>query len=232
MFVKTGLSLTLETTAIALVLLAGVVLRFRQYLTLRSFWVDEAMLALNIVNRNFLDLFKPLDYDQGAPIGFLLIEKLFNVLLGRNELVLRLFPLTLGLLSLWIFYLLLKRFTNGAGLVIAVALFSLNPRLVYYSSEVKQYIGDVFIAIALLLIAVDLLEQPSRKRLGSLALIGIPAFWFSYPSLFILAGIGTTLLSLFIQKRDFANLKLTLGMGFVWLINVWLLYSLTLRDLQ
>jgi asparagine N-glycosylation enzyme membrane subunit Stt3 len=71
------------------------------------------MLALNIVNRGFADLFKPLEYDQGAPIGFLLVEKIFNLFLGRNEYALRLFPLILGLLSLWLFYLLLKRFTRG-----------------------------------------------------------------------------------------------------------------------
>jgi len=223
---------TNENIVILFIALVGVILRIRQYLTGRSLWVDEAMLALNIVNRNFFDLFKPLDYDQGAPIGFLLIEKLFNLLFGRNELVLRFFPLILGLLSLWVFYLLLKRFTHGASLAIAFALFALNPRLIYYSSEVKQYSGDIFITIVLLLIASHVYEKPSGKRLGVLAILGLIALWFSHPSLFILAGIGVSLLISYIQKRDFKIIRPIIGMGILWLANIFILYLLTLGQLN
>ncbi|HEX5807263.1 MAG TPA: hypothetical protein VFY25_01250 [Anaerolineales bacterium] len=78
--------------AVVGLLLLGAVLRLRQYLTGRSLWADEAMLALNIVSRGFGGMFQPLDYDQGAPIGFLLVEKLFTSVFGRHELALRLFP--------------------------------------------------------------------------------------------------------------------------------------------
>src|SRR6476661_1232083 len=127
-----------ERAATLLLILLGGLLRVRQYLTGRSLWSDEAMLALNIVNRNFSGLFKPLDYDQGSPIGFLLVEKIFSLPFGRSEYALRFFPLIVGIASIWLFYLLLKRTTKGAGLLAALALFIVNPRLVYYSSEVKQ----------------------------------------------------------------------------------------------
>jgi len=224
--------LTRENIASIFVLLAGAILRIRQYLMGRSLWVDEAMLALNIVNRNFLSLFKPLDYDQGAPIGFLLIEKIFNLLFGRNEYALRLFPLILGLLSLWTFYLLLKHFTHGPSLVIAFSLFALNPRLIYYSSELKQYMADVFVTVALLLITAYYFDSPSRKRLGFIALTGFLALWFSHPALFILAGVGIALLVFHFQKRDVSNIKSIIGIGILWLANVSFLYSLTLGDLR
>src|SRR5512143_3859115 len=112
-------SLSWERVVLAMLILVGVMLRLRQYLTDRSLWVDEAMLALNIVNRSFAELFKPLDYNQGAPIGFLLVEKSLDSIIGRNELVLRLFPLLAGLCSLWLFYLLLKRTVHGVGLFAA-----------------------------------------------------------------------------------------------------------------
>lgn len=224
--------ITPKNIVIVTIFLAGIILRVRQYLTGRSLWLDEAMLALNIVNRGIADLFRPLEYDQGAPIGFILIEKILNLSLGRNEYVLRLFPLILGLLSLWIFYILIKRFIHGMSLILALALFAFNPRLIYYSSEVKQYIADVFVAITLFLIAVYYFESPSRKGLAFITIAGFFALWLSHPSLFILAGIGSTLFFHYLQKRDFASLRLVVGMGAAWLANIGLLYKLTLENLQ
>ena len=190
------------------------------------------MLALNVVNRGFGDLFMPLDYDQGTPIGFVLVEKIFNLMFGRNEFSLRLFPFLIGLVSLWMFTLLLKQFSQGAGLWVGLTLFAFNPRLIYYSSEVKQYIVDVAVTILLLLIAIPLFQQPSRKRLAMLVLTGFLALWFSHPSLFVLAGIGLSLSLFYFQKRDYKNLGLTVGMGMLWLMNVGFLFSLTLNDLR
>jgi len=45
-----------EGSTVMIILLVGFILRMRQYLTGRSLWIDEAMLALNIVNRNFAGL--------------------------------------------------------------------------------------------------------------------------------------------------------------------------------
>jgi len=221
-----------ENIIAGLILLAGFLLRLRQYLTGRSLWLDEAMLALNIVNRDYGDLFQPLDYDQGAPIGFMLVEKTFNLIFGRHEFSLRLFPLLIGLASLWLFYLLLKRSTSGAGFWVALALFAFNPRLIYYSSEMKQYIVDVTVTIALLLSAMPLFQQASRKAFATLAFAGLLALWFSHPSLFVLAGIGLALFISYFQKRDFVNLRFTIGMGILWLVNLAFLYSLTLSDLR
>lgn len=228
-------SVSWEKAAVAFLFFMGIILRLRQYLTGRSLWTDEAMLALNIVNRDFAGMLRPLDYDQGAPVGFLLVEKTFNLLLGRNEFALRLIPLLLGILSIWLFHLLLKRITARAGLIAALALFVFNPRLIYYSSEVKQYILDVTVTITLLLFAAPLLDSQSdwRKRdLLWFTLIGFLALWFSHPAVFVLAGIGLTLAILCIQKRDLRNLGAVLGMGVFWLLATGLLYSLVLSDLK
>ena len=191
------------------------------------------MLALNIVNRSFVGMFQPLDYDQGSPIGFLLIEKLFNSILGKNELALRLFPLLVGLLSLWLFYLLLKQITHGVGFLTALALFAFNPRLIYYSSEVKQYILDVAVTILLLLIAAPVLSTSPRKRdFVWLALAGLIALWFSHPAIFVLAGIGLALTIVYLRRRDYSNLLFAIGMGILWVLEIALLYLLILKDLS
>jgi hypothetical protein len=226
-------NLSWERAAIALLFLVGILLRLRQYLTGRSLWMDEAMLALNIVNRNFGELLRPLDYDQGAPLGFLFVEKLLNLLLGRSEYALRLLPLLLGILSIWLFYLLLKRVTTGAGLIAALALFVFNPRLIYYSSEVKQYIVDVTVTLVLLLIAAPLLESKFQRRdLIRLAVAGFIALWFSHPAVFMLTGIGLTLAIICLVRRDTKNLWYVLGLGIFWLATLGLLYLLILNDLR
>lgn len=217
----------------ALLILLGALLRVRQYLTGRSLWADEAMLALNIVNRNFAGMFQPLDYDQGAPIGFLLVEKFFNALLGKSEYALRLFPLLIGLVSLWLFYLLVKRITNGAGLLTALALFAFNPRLIYYSSEVKQYILDVAVTILLLVIAAPVFNISPRKRdFAWLTLAGLIVLWFSHPALFVLAGIGLALVIGTLKRRDYSSLRIVIGMGLLWVLSIGFLYLLIFQDLN
>jgi len=222
-----------QSLGVGVLLLLGFALRIRQYLTGRSLWLDEAMLALNIVNRNFAGLFQPLDYDQGAPIGFLLVEKLLNVLFGEHEFVLRLFPLVAGIASLVLFYWLLRRTTSGLGLLTGLALFDVGPELVYYSSEVKQYILDVAVTISLLLLALPLIEKRGTKRdIIFLGLGGILALWFSHPALFVLAGIGIVLLIQRLKGRDFFQASSLLLMGTVWLINLGTLYFVSLRGLS
>jgi len=222
-----------ERAAVAVLLLLGALLRVRQYLAGRSLWVDEAMLALNIVNRNFAEMFQPLDYDQGSPIGFLLVEKIFNSILGKNEFALRLFSLLVGLLSLWLFYLLSKRIATKAGLFTALALFAFNPRLVYYSSEVKQYIADVVVTISLLLIAAPVFNMsPRKKDFAWLMLAGLIALWFSHPALFVLTGIGLALVIVTLKRRDYSSLRFLIGMGILWVLDIGLLYLLILKDIS
>ena len=107
-----------------LIIAFGVAMRFIQYLSNRSIWADEAVLALNIVNRSYLELMQPLDYDQGAPIGFLFLEKLAIQILGNNEYALRLFPFICGIGSLFLFYELGKKLISKSAIIISLLLFA------------------------------------------------------------------------------------------------------------
>ena len=226
-------TITFESASIGILLILGFALRLRQYLTGRSLWADEAMLALNIINRSFGELFQPLDFNQGAPIGFLLIEKLFNAILGRHELVLRFFPFLAGVAAFGLFYLLLKQTMHRTAKLVALALFAVNPQLVYYTSESKQYIVDVMVLLAILVLALPLFQRPPRRQdFLMLAVAGGLALWLSHPALFALAGIGVALCIHFLQKRNMADLRWLIIIGILWLANFALLYFINVRNLS
>jgi len=133
----------------------GVFLRSAQYACGRSLWNDEAELALNILNQPFAGLFQPLQYHQGTPIGFLLLEKLATAFAGKSEIALRAIPFVAGVLALFVFYDVAKLYLSPGAVPLALILFSLSRNLVYYSSEVKQYSTDVLVTFTAVQISRD-----------------------------------------------------------------------------
>jgi len=212
------------------VIILGVVLRLRQYIANRSLWVDEASLALNIVHRSLGGLTQALDYNQGAPIGFLFIEKLAILIFENNEYSLRLFPLVSGLLSVCLIYLITKE-QIGRGMF-AVIMLAVSPTLIYYSSELKQYSSDVMISLLLLYFSILCFRDNENIRSYILlCLAGAGAIWISHPSIFVLAGIGLVLAGDKLINRNLPQLLWVLGMGIAWVLAFGLSYYLSLRSL-
>lgn len=230
---KTFQRFSAERLIVAGLVLLGLALRLRQYLTWRSLWLDEAMLALNLIGRSFGRLTQPLDYEQGGPLGFLLAEKLvISLLNNHNELVLRLLPLLAGCAALLIFALLLPRVNGKAGTYTALALFALSGSLVYYSSEVKQYASDVFVSVLLLWLALRVLDSAEAGRaLVWLGVAGALAVWCSHPAIFVLAAIAATLLLHYALQKDGRGLKQTGILLAAWAASFGVLYFVSLRAL-
>ncbi len=214
-----------------LLVILGIVLRLRQYIANRSFWHDEANLALNLVNRTFGSLAQPLDYDQGAPVGFLFVEKLFITIMGNKDYILRLFPLLSGLLAVYLIYRIAREYF-GTGGFLAVLLFAMSWPLIYYSSELKQYSSDAMFVLLLIYLAFRCLkEDPRPNDFLLLGAAGFISIWLSHPSAFVLAGIGLVLFfEKLIHKRD-KSLLWTIGMGIAWIASFGATYLVSLRYL-
>ncbi|ABG51832.1 hypothetical protein Tery_2637 [Trichodesmium erythraeum IMS101] len=215
-----------------LIIAFGVAMRFIQYLSNRSLWADEAVLALNIVNRSYLELMQPLDYDQGAPIGFLIVEKLAVQILGNNEYSLRFFPFICGVCSLFLFYELGKKWSSKSAIIISLALFASLQYLVYYSAEVKQYSSDVAIALLLYVLLIPLLQQKlHRVQIVKYSLVGVTAIWFSHPSIFILASFGSSALLINFWQKELSKIKQLLLIYSAWVLSFAIFYFLSLINL-
>jgi hypothetical protein len=211
----------------------GVVLRLRQYATNRSLWYDEAALALSLLRRSPSRLWQPLEYHQGAPVAFLMVEKLAGKLAGYSELALRFFPLMAGILALFVFYHLLRFALPARSIPLALVLFSLSPPLIYYSSEVKQYSVDVAVALILLwAMAKTSSSRPARRALLGLSVLGASAIWFSHPASFVLAGDGAVLIVLRAARRDWQGVRRMAWVLAVWSLSFALFYFTSLRALS
>lgn len=212
------------------IILLGGLLRVAQYLFNRSLWIDEAAVALIIRERSIPQLFDPLDYNQAAPVGFLVLVKLAALAFGYNEYALRLTPLVCGLAALPLFYLTARRFIRPPAVPIALGLFALAESLVYYSSELKQYSGDVTAALALYLWAFLPLTRPVTPLKALVAgLTGAIIIWFSHPAAFILAGIGTVLVVRNLYGRAWKTLGWLVLTGGLWGVSFLIFYLVSVQ---
>ncbi len=219
------------------IILFGIVLRLGQYVANRSLWLDEANLALNIVNRSFVELTLPLSGDQGAPLGFLFIQKMVIEVLGNRDYILRLFPLAAGIIAMLLIYKVADSYVTDsyiedASKLVALGLFAVASPLIYYASEVKQYSSDVLITLLLLFVAYKWFEARSNvKYFVVLALVGTLSIWISHPALFIVAGIAFSLTLDGLVKRDWPRLAWLGMLFFVWAASFAVLYFVSLRYL-
>ncbi|MEW6241634.1 MAG: glycosyltransferase family 39 protein, partial [Chloroflexota bacterium] len=178
--------------------------------------------------RSFLSLTEWLEYDQQAAIGFLWLQKVSVLIIGNNEYALRLVPFIAGCIALWLMYLIGRRLPASIGLT-ALALFAFSYPLVYYTSEAKQYIVDVAIALGLLALFLHFDQRGLRLRDNLVfGLVGAGAIWFSHPAIFTLAGIGLVLLIKALRKKSWSALGGPLLTGALWLASFALFYVMFL----
>ena len=209
----------------AVILLSLVALLAWQYFSNRSLWLDEAMLSVNIVQRDYAGLVHPLDYAQVAPILFLWIEKFFTTIFGSSEMVLRIFPFLCSVLSLFLVYSVTNLLTkNRVIALITLCLVGLTPKFIYYGSEVKQYATDVTILLALYYFTLSENDVVRQRRWLLLSVTGAISVFISNPSVVSMATVGILLL---VRAVRDPKIRLPLGITFaVWALAFGVNYSL------
>jgi dolichyl-phosphate-mannose-protein mannosyltransferase len=193
----------LRSRELVLVLVGlGVLLQIAQYLANRSLWVDEAWLSLNLIDRPLSGLTTTLDFQQAAPLGFLLIEGSITKVLGYSEYALRLFPLACGLVSIPVFAWLARRILSTTAAPFAILLFVVSDGLIYYSSEVKPYETDVAVAVCFLGAGILLAEEEvGRTRALLIAAGGLALVTLSFAAVFVVAAVAGVLTVRLLSNR-------------------------------
>jgi len=191
----------------------GILLRAAQYVADPSLWLDEAMLALNLVGRTAAGLRGPLAYEQAAPYLFLILERKVLDILGTGEMALRLLPFLASCASLPLGLVVSRRMLPPAGVAVAVALLAVSDPLIDYAAQVKPYAVDA--AVALLILAATLkIRAGEGRRVWTLLLgaLGLFSPWLSFPSPFV---FGPALAILLAARRPGTRAGV-LGAGGLW----------------
>lgn len=219
-------------TAIYALVFLGLVLRLIPLIQNRCLWIDEAMLALNLVDRSPRQLLEPLDWNQGAPVGFLLSVKAAISIFGASEWALRLVPFIGSLLGLMGFAWLARKLLPERAAILAVALFAISPTLISYTAECKQYVTDAALTVGIFAVSLGLLYRRGGYRgWAILGAAGALAVWFSHPVVFVLGSVGTALfLDCLAMKDRRRTLACAATIG-CWLASFGICYITCLRYL-
>lgn len=193
------------------------------FFTFRSLWLDEAALALNIVDKSIFELLEPLDINQVAPIGFLMIEKFFASLFGNSDWSMRIFPvISFFISSFLIFKLSLKLVSEKPYALFSAAFFGSSYFIVYYSSEVKQYISDTSVCLLILLATIHYARQKGITKLWAYSLLGVLSIWISNISIILLTVSGLYFLMYIHKNKNYIDALFVIG---TWILSFSIYYA-------
>jgi hypothetical protein len=215
-------------TFIAAALLAAVALRVWAFATGRSLWLDEAMVALNIIHLPMSSLVGGLEFNQLAPIGWLLLEKCCLHLFQDFEYSLRLVALVGGIASIYLFYHLMRLATDPWESLVGVGQFGISAALIQYSSMVKPYILDAAFSSAFLYLSVVMLRRSAMRPRMTLAYaaLGLLCVPLAFGGTIVMAATGTLLFIASLAKKDRRWTASLVAVGCLWLATFWIFYHL------
>ncbi|MBN4050317.1 glycosyltransferase family 39 protein [Desulfobulbus sp. AH-315-M07] len=205
---------------------AGALFRVIEYSSGRSLWVDEAHVAIDVVERSYVALAEPLHLGSVAPLGFLWAARLSGEWFGFSEYTLRLFPFLSSIAGMGVFLLLCRRVLAPKAVPLALGIFAISDKLIYYGADFKPYSSDVLIACLLLWLTFrfddNAIEKgkSTRRDVVALCIAGGLAPWFSITSIFITGSIGLTWVAVSVWKRDWKRLTRVILIGSVWVLNL------------
>lgn len=204
-------SVLLGRVCLALVVFS-IAWRLIRYALNSPLWGDEAFLATTFFVRDFAGMFRPLEYGQIAPLGFLWAVRVITNVLGLSELSLRLFPLFIGIVTVLAFWRLATTLLGKRTGMLAVCVFSASYFPMRYAVEFKPYGLDLLCSVILTHLAYSVLKQPEARLKWTLLIVaGVLFVWCSYPSIFVAGGVG-----LLLTAKLFRNPSKALFIG--WLL--------------
>jgi mannosyltransferase len=119
------------------ILAVAMVLRFGT-LDLQSYWSDEAA-TVELVKRSLGQMLAAIPNTQRTPPAYYVLAWLWSHLFGTGEVGLRSLSALFGTLTVLCCYVIARRLAGERAGLIAAALTTVSPILVWYSQEARSY---------------------------------------------------------------------------------------------
>jgi len=221
---------SLAVSTMLAVVAIGIGLRFWDYFENYSLNHDDICLALNLIGRSAGGLTHTLDFDQAAPLGFLWIERAMVCLFGPGEMALRLLPFVFGCASVILLARLATMLLPPLEAIAVVGFFGFSQALIGSAIQVKPYSLDALATIVLVSVFLPLTRNSaSRTETIAAAAPGAFAMWFSFPSLFVIGGIGAAAAIFAIVDREIVRFRRLLPVFCMWAVSAVCAYWISVR---
>ena len=199
----------------------------------RPLWLDEQMIAIYLRDRSLAELAGPLWLGQGAPFGWLALQRAALDSLGASERVLRLAPLLFGCGLLAVAAWVGRRTMSWSGAAVFVLLCAMGQWVSHYPFELERYSADAFWGLLLPALAVwAMAAEPAvarQRRLAAWWAAALVGHWLAYGAL-----LGTPACALILFADQWRRggwrpaLRFSL-MATAWLASLSLHYLVSIR---
>jgi hypothetical protein len=167
----------------------GVLLRF---LTTSALWLDEA-LSVNIAKLPLRQIPGALRHDGAPPLYYVLLH-LWMGLFGRSDIAVRTMSSVISVAALPFAYMAGKRLAGRAGAWASLVLLASSPFAIGYATAARMYSLMILLSLLGLLAVARALEDPTRRRLGAVAVLTALVMYTHYWGLYLVAVTGLWLL--------------------------------------
>ena len=196
----------------ALILLLAAGLRF-YHLSGQSLWADEGN-SVALARRSFAEIARRTAFDIHPPLYYWLL-KIWVFIFGESEIGLRSLSVVLGILLVYLIWVLGERLFRQPIALIAAFIAALSPLQIYYSQEVRMYILLAVLSSLTVLTALHIFKDYStdKRHLGAglIYVLTITAglyTHYAYPLIFLTVNLAA--LIYFWQSRHTHPPQLTI----------------------
>lgn len=176
-----------KISGILLILVFGLLLRIISLN--QSFWLDEATSGIVVRDLSFAQILTNFSPGDFHPPFYYLILKLWSIVFGTSEIVLRLLSVLVGLLTVFVVYKI-SEILSFKSKFVAPLLLATSGLHIYYSQEARMYsLATLFVTLTVYFF-VKLVKGVKEKE-------GRVGEWFMF-GLLLLLSIGTHYLTVFV----------------------------------